>query len=106
MAVVKVKNTGKVAGAQVFQAYVAAPNSPTGRPLKELFGFEKVFLQAGEEQEVRIPIDQYATSYWCEIDSKWKSEAGTYDILIATSSKEIIGKGEMVVPKTRFWSGL
>ncbi|KAL2208837.1 glycoside hydrolase family 3 protein [Sarocladium strictum] len=106
VAIVKVKNTGKVAGAQVLQAYIAAPNSPTGRPLKELFGFEKAFLQPGEEQEVRIPIDQYATSFWCEIESMWKSEAGSYDILIASSSKEILGKGEMVVPKTRHWIGL
>ncbi|KAL2854427.1 hypothetical protein BJY01DRAFT_231852 [Aspergillus pseudoustus] len=79
-ATVRVKNTGKVAGAQVLQLYVAAPNSPTPRPQKELQGFEKVFLQAGEEKIVDIKLDEYATSFWDEIEQMWKSEAGIYEI--------------------------
>ncbi|KAL2814483.1 hypothetical protein BJX63DRAFT_420819 [Aspergillus granulosus] len=78
-ATVQVKNTGKVAGAQVLQLYVAAPNSPTPRPQKELHGFEKVFLQAGEEKVVDIKLDKYATSFWDEIEEMWKSEAGVAD---------------------------
>ncbi|KAL4911036.1 hypothetical protein BDW74DRAFT_184573 [Aspergillus multicolor] len=75
-ATVRVKNTGEVAGAQVLQLYVAAPNSPTARPQKELQGFVKVFLQPGEEKTVDIRIDKYATSFWDEIEEMWKSEAG------------------------------
>ncbi|KAM0518910.1 hypothetical protein ACHAPE_003900 [Trichoderma viride] len=106
VAVVKIKNTSKVAGAQVLQLYISAPDSPTHRPTKELHGFEKVFLEAGEEKEVRIPIDQYATSFWDEIESMWKSEEGTYEVLVGTSSQEILGRGKLIVPETRFWLGL
>lgn len=106
VAIVKIKNTSNVAGAQVLQLYISAPESPTYRPTKELHGFEKVFLEAGEEKEVQIPIDQYATSFWDEIESMWKSEKGTYDVLIGTSSQEILGKGKLIVPETRFWLGL
>ncbi|KAL2827201.1 hypothetical protein BDW59DRAFT_171490 [Aspergillus cavernicola] len=78
-ATVQVKNTGKVAGAQVLQLYVAAPNSLTPRPQKELQGFEKVFLEPGQENEVVIGLDKYATSLWDEIEEMWKSEAGVLD---------------------------
>ncbi|KAI9376197.1 hypothetical protein BJX61DRAFT_531032 [Aspergillus egyptiacus] len=78
-ATVRIKNTGKVAGAQVLQLYVAAPSSPTPRPQKELHGFEKAFLQPGEEKEVCIKMDQYATSFWDEIEEMWKSDAGVYE---------------------------
>ncbi|KAL3460299.1 glycosyl hydrolase family 3 N terminal domain-containing protein [Aspergillus heterothallicus] len=79
-ATVRVKNTGIVAGAQVLQLYVAAPNSLTPRPQKELQGFEKVYLQAGEEKVVDIKLDKYATSFWDEIEEMWKSEAGIYEM--------------------------
>ncbi|KAL3474583.1 glycosyl hydrolase family 3 N terminal domain-containing protein [Aspergillus californicus] len=89
IATIRVKNTGKVAGAQVLQLYVAAPESPTARPQKELQGFEKVFLQPGEEKQVGIMLDKYATSLWDEIEEMWKSEAGVYQVLIGTSSEDI-----------------
>ncbi|KAL3492245.1 hypothetical protein BJX62DRAFT_224726 [Aspergillus germanicus] len=88
-ATVRIKNTGKIPGAQVLQLYVAAPNSPTARPQKELQGFEKVFLQAGEERIVDIKLDKYATSFWDEIEEMWKSEAGVYEVLVGTSSDDI-----------------
>ncbi|KAL6874424.1 glycoside hydrolase family 3 protein [Trichoderma longibrachiatum] len=106
VAIVGIKNTSSVPGAQVLQLYISAPNSPTHRPVKELQGFEKVYLEAGEEKEVQIPIDQYATSFWDEIESMWKSEEGIYDVLVGFSSQEILGRGKLVVPKTRFWTGL
>ena len=106
VAIVKVKNTGAVAGQQVLQLYVAAPTSPTPRPVKELHGYEKIFLLPGEEKEVTIAVDKYATSFWDEIESMWKSEAGTYEVLVGTSSQDILGKGTLVVPETRYWLGL
>lgn len=74
--------------------------------MKELHGYEKVFLQAGEEKQISIPIDRYATSFWDEIENKWKSEEGVYDVFVGTSSQEILGRGELVVPQTRYWLGL
>lgn len=106
VAIMKVKNSGSVAGAQVLQLYISAPHSSTPRPVKELHGFEKVFLQAGEETEVHISVDQYATSFWDEIESMWKSEKGIYEVLVGSSSREILGKGELIIPETRYWLGL
>ncbi|GFF61199.1 probable beta-glucosidase H [Aspergillus udagawae] len=103
---VLVKNTGPVAGAQILQLYIAAPYSITPRPVKELHGFTKVFLQPGEEKTVDIHIDKYATSFWDEIEDMWKSEDGVYEVLIGTSSQEIVSRGEFRVEQTRYWSGV
>jgi beta-glucosidase len=106
VATAKIKNTGSVAGAQILQLYISAPSSPTPRPVKELHGFEKVFLEPGQEETVRITIDKYATSFWDEIENMWKSEEGIYEVLIGTSSQEILGKGELAVTQSRYWLGL
>ncbi|QGA18987.1 hypothetical protein EYB26_006672 [Talaromyces marneffei] len=100
------KNTGQRAGAQILQLYISAPNSPTPRPIKELHGFEKVFLEPGEEKTVRIAVDRYATSFWDEIESMWKSEKGVYEVLVGASSVDILGKAALTVPETRYWLGL
>ena len=108
-ALVKIKNTGKVAGAETLQLYILAPNSPTQRPVKELHGFEKVFLQPGEEQEVTIEIDSYATSFWDESEEKWCTEEGEYKVLVATSG--VLGaegsvEAKLNVEDTKWWLGL
>ena len=100
------KNTGHQAGAQILQLYVSAPNSPTPRPIKELHGFEKVFLEPGQQKTVSITVDKYATSFWDEIESMWKSEEGDYEVLVGTSSVDILGKAVLRIPETRYWLGL
>lgn len=105
-AAVKIKNTGKVAGAQVLQLYISAPHSPTPRPTKELHGFTKVLLQPGEERVAHIRMDKYATNFWDEIEGMWKSEEGIYEALIGTSSQNILAKGTFRVDRTRYWLGL
>ena len=103
----KVKNTGSSAGAEILQLYVSAPNSPTQRPVKELHGFEKAYLQAYEEREVRIKIDEYATSFWDESEGKWCSEKGEYKVIVGRSSVDAESlEGTLVVPETRYWLGL
>ena len=49
---VKIRNTGSVAGKEVVQLYVSDLESSLPRPVKELKGFQKVFLQPGEEKEI------------------------------------------------------
>ncbi|THW62261.1 hypothetical protein D6D20_04410, partial [Aureobasidium pullulans] len=105
----QVENNGGRAGAQVVQVYVAAPKSHyVGRPVKELKGFTKVFLEAGETDKVEIDLDLVqATSYWDEIEDKWCSEAGTYKIMVGDSSAatKFLTK-KATVEKTTWWSGL
>ncbi|KAE8147158.1 putative beta-glucosidase H [Aspergillus avenaceus] len=103
---VRIRNSGRTAGAEVLQAYIAASHSPTPRPVKELHGFTKVFLQPGEEQRVPLCIDRYATSFWDEIEGMWKREEGVYEILIGTSSQDIVARRSFRVPRTAYWLGL
>jgi len=90
-AIVNIKNTGSLPGAQILQLYISAPESLTQRPVKELHGFEKVFLNAGEEKKVEITIDPYATSLWDESEEKWRSEKGKYTVVVSTSSSVSAG---------------
>lgn len=104
-----ITNTGPVAGAEVVQCYISPPASQSSsRPLKELKGFKKIFLQAGEEKKVEIKLSKkYATSFWHEGREAWVSEKGTYGVLVGRSSndQEFL-RGSLEVGKTVVWSGL
>lgn len=104
---VHLKNTGKVAGAEVVQIYVYDPESSVQRPLRELKAFTKVELAAGEEKDVKIGLDRLALSFWCEDESQWKAEAGEYQVIVAKSSDptaELL-RASFELPKTFLWSG-
>lgn len=85
----KIKNTGKIAGAEIAQLYVADKESTLFRPRKELKGFKKVFLEAGESKTVELELDDRAFSYYNVSISDWHIESGDFDILIGASSKDI-----------------
>lgn len=84
-----IKNTGKVAGAEVAQVYVKPERSLLPRPEKELKGFDKVFLQPGQSKNVIISLDENAFQYFNDIENKWVMEKGTYAIMIGSSSRLI-----------------
>jgi len=86
---VDVKNTGKVAGAEVVQIYITQKNAPVLRPTKELKGFKKVFLKPGEKKTVSIPIKVQDIGYWDEKTSNWKVDSGNYELNLATSAGDI-----------------
>ena len=84
-----VQNTGKVAGAEVAQVYVTQKNAPVLRPAKELKGFKKVFLKAGEKQTVSIPVKVEDLAYWDEKTNNWKVDAGEFVLNLGNSSGDI-----------------
>ena len=84
-----VTNTGSCAGAEVVQLYVAKPDAKIFRPVKELKGFAKVFLEAGESKTVTIPLDDKAFRYWNAATDRWEVEGGSYQLLVGTSSADI-----------------
>ncbi len=86
---VSVKNTGDMEGKEVVQIYVAPPESPVGRPAKELKGFAKVSLKPGEEKTVTVELDRRAFAYWDEQLHDWKVYRGEYQILAAASAQDI-----------------
>ena len=89
---IKVKNTGNRAGSQVIQFYVSPQQCHAIRPVKELKGFAKVYLQPGETKKAETVLDRQAFEYFSEAQHKWIVENAVYDILIGTSSRDIIGK--------------
>ena len=84
-----VTNTGSCAGAEVVQLYVAKPDAKVFRPAKELKGFTKVQLEAGESKTVTIPLDDKAFRYWNVKTDRWEVEGGSYQLLVGASSADI-----------------
>jgi beta-glucosidase len=85
----KVKNTGKVAGAEVAQVYVTDDQCTVVRPVKELKGFEKVFLKPGEEKMLSLTLDQEAFRFYDPYKHDFVIEPGTFTISVGSSSADI-----------------
>ena len=84
-----VTNTGKRAGAEIVQLYVAKPGAEEFRPAQELKGFAKVQLQPGESKTVTIPLDDKAFRYWNTKTDSWEVEGGSYELRVGASSTDI-----------------
>jgi beta-glucosidase len=84
-----VTNTGARAGAEVAQLYVHQNNPGMSRPEKELKGFQKISLPAGQTQTVTIPLNQRSFAYFNTEQRGWLAEAGDFQILIGSSSRDI-----------------
>ncbi|WP_297225538.1 glycoside hydrolase family 3 C-terminal domain-containing protein [uncultured Prevotella sp.] len=94
---VTVKNTGTRRGAETVQLYIKDIKSTVDRPVKELKGFKKVWLDAGEQQDVDITIDNSALAYYDEATSTWKSDNGDFEALIGNASDNITLKGRFAL---------
>ncbi len=88
-AVFRIKNNGAVRGKEIAQVYVKDLEATTFRPEKELKGFAKVELEAGEEKEVTIDLDRRAFAFYDCRQSDWIVEAGQFEILVGASSRDI-----------------
>ena len=84
-----VTNTGKRAGAEIAQLYVAKPGAEVFRPAQELKGFARVQLQPGESKTVTIPLDDKAFRYWNTKTDSWEVEGGSYELRVGASSADI-----------------
>ena len=85
----KIKNVGKCDGAEVSQIYVSDKDSTIFRPKKELKGFNKVFLKAGEETTVTIELSKRAFAFYNANESIWQVESGDFEIMVGASSRDI-----------------
>lgn len=92
---VVVKNTGRLAGAEVVQVYVHDEVSTLERPDKELKGFYKIFLEPGESKEVELLLGETAFQYYDDRKKRWVLEPGKFMLLIGNSSKNIKLTGEV-----------
>jgi len=82
-------NTGARAGAEVAQVYVGKKSSALFRPAKELKGFVKVFLEAGESRTVTVPLDDKAFRAFNVKSGKWEVEGGSYEIYVAAAVNDV-----------------
>ena len=95
-ATITVKNTGKVAGKEVAQVYVAAPSGSLDKPEKELKAFAKTnLLQPGESQTLQMTIAQRDLASFDEANSRWIADAGNYDFMVGANIADIRGKAQL-----------
>lgn len=87
---VDITNTGNVAGKEIVQLYVADKESTVVKPVKELKGFEKVSLEAGETKTVTFKLDKRAWAYFNTNIHDWYVESGEYEIMIAKSAEDVV----------------
>jgi len=85
----KVKNTGEKDGTEIAQLYIGCKSKTVFRPEKELKGFQRVDLKAGEEKEVIIPLDDKAFRFYDVRTNTWEIESGTYHIMVGKNVNDI-----------------
>ena len=103
----ELKNTGTLAGAEVIQIYIApAPTPLIRRPVKELKGFSKSTLLPQHCAFVDLDLDLLrATSFWEEKEGLWCSLAGSYRVLVGTSSSGEFIESSFELEHTVTWLG-
>lgn len=87
----QVTNTGKMDGDEVVQLYIHDDVSSAIRYVKELRGFERVHLKAGETKEVSFVLTQQELGFWSNRDGKvqFMAEPGSFTLMIGSSSEDI-----------------
>ena len=95
--VFNVKNTSKIVGNEIAQVYIQDVESSVSRPLKELKGFKKLNLAAGEQKEVRITLLKKDFSFWDTATKAWKAEPGKFIVLVGGASDKIQLKAEIAL---------
>ena len=96
----EIRNTGCRGGAEVVQLYVGLPKSKVFRAVRELKGFQKVFLRAGEKAFIKIPFDEKTFRFWNTASGSWEREPGEYTIYIGASAEDIRLEGHIFLEGT------
>ena len=84
-----IANVGAGDGAEVAQVYVSCKDGNVFRPQKELKGFAKVFLKAGESRTVSVSLDDKAFRYFNVKTNRWEVESGIYTISVASDAAHV-----------------
>lgn len=91
---VPVKNVGKMAGAEVVQLYVSDPECSVDRPVKELKGFGKLYLEPGETGVLTFTLGTDDLAFFDAGKHEWVAEPGVYRVLVGASSADIRAEAE------------
>lgn len=95
-----ITNKGSFDGAEIVQMYVGLDNAIVFRPKKELKGFKKVFIKAGESKKVSIAFDDKTFRYWNVATNKWEVEKGIYNIMVGSNVNNILLKDTIKIEGT------
>jgi beta-glucosidase len=98
---IDVRNDGRKAGAETVQVYVEDVVSTLPRPRKELKAFAKVRLEPGEKKTIEIPLGADAFAFYDSAKKAWRAEAGSFRILVGSSSRDIRAEGTYVQGRDR-----
>lgn len=82
-------NTSSVDAEEVALVYVSRPSSKIERPVKELKGFQRIALKAGERRTVTIPVRRADLCHWDESSQSWMLESGAMTVLVGGSSDSL-----------------
>jgi beta-glucosidase len=94
---VNVRNTGKRDGQEVVQLYVKHLGSKVERPIKELKGFQRIALKAGETKTVRIALPAKDLAYWDATKKQWVVEDEKVNLMLGGSSADVKVQQTIVV---------
>ncbi|WP_240778304.1 glycoside hydrolase family 3 C-terminal domain-containing protein [Shewanella polaris] len=86
---VDITNTSKVDGAEVVQLYLHDAKASVPRPTKELKGFDKLWLKAGETKTASFTLTQRDLSFWDVNTNDWLAESGEFKVMIGASVADI-----------------
>jgi beta-glucosidase len=92
-----VKNTGHRDGDEVVQLYLAFPDSKVDRPLRQLKGFRRVHIPAGESRQVSLRLEPEDLSYWSEEAGRFVVEPGRLNLMVGASSADIRLRKQLVL---------
>lgn len=92
----QLRNVSSADAEEVAQVYVSRPSSRIERPVKELKGFQRVALKAGESKTVTIPVRRSDLCHWDEPTQTWVLEPGDINILVGGSSNALPLKAERI----------
>ena len=95
-----IRNIGNVDGAEIAQVYVGRTSDTVFRPKKELKGFKKIFLKAGEQQEVTIALDDKAFRFYDTRTNTWEVESGNYQIYVGANVEDIRLESDLEIEGT------
>ena len=95
---IEVENTGGVSGDEVVQVYLHERVASVQRPMKSLRGFRRVHLDPGAKQTVHFNLTAPDLAVFNQ-DSRWKVEAGTFDVMVGASSADIRQTGHFEIPQ-------
>lgn len=94
---VKVRNAGPKAGEEVVQLYGRSGPSRVKRPLRQLLGFRRLALAAGESSVVEFKVSSYDLSFWDVTRDRWCLETGAWTLMAGRSSADIRSSAELAV---------